>query len=190
MVRRACVCACVFNCREKLLFYRNCSFSLKKKQLHPELFRLVTEVKIWFREGLIVLISYINKCQWKALTRRVRIVSQKCVCVCECVIPEAPFTPSQVSPFPFLQTVFITSTFLTQSVSILLTTSFHKHDGIFVSGYLKSNFSLHFDTISQIPTSLRNITHDLSKGEEYVGINKGWLKWKDIKKKMLANVLL
>ena len=113
-----------------------------------------------------------------------------CVCVCLsvrtcvclrgfwCVIPEAPLTPSQVFPlsqtgfffFPFFffffyLFFFLTTEFWTRSVSILQTTAFHKHDGIFVSGCLKVIssffffFSFFLDTVSPLSSARRrNIT--------------------------------
>lgn len=72
-----------------------------------------------------------------------------CVCVSKefwCVIPEAPLTPSQVFPlsqtrFFLLFIFFLTTGFWTQSVSILQTTAYHKHDGIFVLECSKVIFS-------------------------------------------------
>lgn len=77
-------------------------------------------------------------------------VPSLCVLMCEsqkfwCVIPEAPHTPSQF--FPTLRQVFsfiyffLTTGFWTPYVSILKTTTFHKHDGIFVLECLKVTFS-------------------------------------------------
>lgn len=105
-----------------------------------------------------------------------------CVCVCLsvrtcvclrgfwCVIPEAPLTPSQVFPlsqtrffFFFYLFFFLTTEFWSRSVSILQTTAFHKHDGIFVSGCLKViSSSFFFFFLTQFPPFIsarrRNIT--------------------------------
>lgn len=105
-----------------------------------------------------------------------------CVCVSECAymcVSEGVLVcNSRGSPYPlpsfssfsdevffffFYLFFFLTTEFWSRSVSILQTTAFHKHDGIFVSGCLKViSSSFFFFFLTQFPPFIsarrRNIT--------------------------------